>query len=364
MTSTLVIATPPKFRSVLGYGRQAYGHRGAAARPLALGEQGPPIGGDKGAGDPQTQARSGCRGMALTPEAAFAQRAFLFRGQSAAVIVYGHLQVTHSTTAAHFDFSSSRRILCGILQELPERLFDKYGVDMDKRGIARNVENDAVGGQSSFFLFDRGGDDVRRVGPHEMRMNAVGANSRRIKQVANVVIELTGLVMNRLDQGVRIAIALDCRHLIENTATSQYRRQWTAEFVRYSADERVAENLGFIVDRRLLGRLLLLEVLERDCGFLDHGFDVFSGGFDEPSGTAAELDGNGAIAQDLRHDELYQPCPVDERFKDYRALARAGRHHFCGLSRDLLRNSSAFCIAVLIRCRCHEHRADSQRDAP
>src|SRR5580704_4319014 len=194
MTSTLVIASPPKFRSILRYGRQTYSHRGAAIRPLALGEQGPPIGGDKGAGNPQTKAGSGRCGMTFTPVAAFAQRAFLFRGQSAAVIGYGHLQVTHPTTAAHFDFSSCRRIFCGVLQELPERLFDKYGVDMDKRGIARNVENDPMSGQSPFFLLDCGGDDVRRVGPHQLRLNTFGADSRRIEQIANVVIEVSGLV--------------------------------------------------------------------------------------------------------------------------------------------------------------------------
>ena len=156
--------------------------------------------------------------LTLPAEARFAQLFFLIRCKPASLIAHRENHVVILTTARDRDRGSSRRILRRVLQYLADGLLDQNGIHMDQRDVGLKVEGDPVRREPARFLLHGCVDDIGRVGPGQLWPNSLGADTGRVEQVPNLAVKLTGLIVDRFDQIVRLAIIQDGRHLVENAA--------------------------------------------------------------------------------------------------------------------------------------------------
>ena len=197
----------------------------------------------------------------------------------------------------------------------------------------------------ALLLLQRGADDVRWVAPHQLRTNAFGADPRGIEQIADFVVELTRLLVDRLDQLARLTVVLDCRKPLEHAATAEDGRERRAQLVRYAADQRVAQDFGLIVERRLLDRFLGLEMLESQRRFLEQCFDAPRRRVGVFGPAVAEIDGDGAITENLRIDDAHEPGAAAARIDQRRCRRRAARNELAACRRTSSGMAAWACIS-------------------
>jgi hypothetical protein len=131
---------------------------------------------------------------------------------------------------------------------------------------------------------------------------------------------------------------LDTRQPKQHAATADDGCERRAQLMRDAADQRIAQNLGAIVERRLLDRLLGLEVFERQRRLRKQRFYSSRRGCDRLAAAVAEIDPNGAIAENLRIDDAHQPGAPSARIDDGRGGRCFARDQRDRLPRHLIRD--------------------------
>jgi hypothetical protein len=105
------------------------------------------------------------------------------------------------------------RELCRVGDNLTKRLLDQNGIDVHQRQIAAEAQLHAAVGIAAAHAFDRGIDNVGRIGPVATRMQPLARDQRRIQQVLNVAVQPHGFVPDPAGQRRQARILGDSRHL-------------------------------------------------------------------------------------------------------------------------------------------------------
>ena len=144
--------------------------------------------------------------MALTSKRAPTELHLFIRSQARAFVGDGYDNLALLKTSRHGDRRSGRRVFGGVIENLLERLFYERGIHFEQRKIGREIEMDGVMSQPASLLTDGRVHNVHRISPFQSRPDTVRGDSGRIEEIVNVCVQLAGLVVNCLDEGVRSGV--------------------------------------------------------------------------------------------------------------------------------------------------------------
>src|SRR5665647_2229785 len=133
---------------------------------------------DKGIGDPQPQAgTAGGSGMAVAAHETVPYFRLFGGGQSAALVAHAEDHAVILRARRHRDAGAGIGVFHRIVEDLHQGLLHQHRIDMDERQIVREIEHDMPVGQPIAAALERRIDDVFRIGPFGMRLDAVAADA-------------------------------------------------------------------------------------------------------------------------------------------------------------------------------------------
>src|SRR5262245_30663926 len=143
---------------------------------------------DKGARDPEAEPRTARgRGMSLAT-CETVPNFCRFRGrQSGALVSDVDTQAVTVRSHGYFYRRPRFRILHGIVENLHQRLLNQNRIDVNQRQVRGYVNNDTPVRKAVAAALNRRVDDVGRLRPFDMRLDAVAADACSVEQVLDIV---------------------------------------------------------------------------------------------------------------------------------------------------------------------------------
>src|SRR6266436_8476485 len=165
-------------------------NRHTLVHALARCLNGPVIGSYESAGDPESQseARSHLHVTMTTKELLSKQRAVV-RVKTGTVVSDGNHELSQFEMATYVDGRFRRRIFCCVVENLPQRSLHQHRIYAQQNEFLRQRDLDGAAREAVAAALKRRIDEVGRLGPFELRLQAVAADARSVENILDFDIK-------------------------------------------------------------------------------------------------------------------------------------------------------------------------------
>ncbi len=196
---------------------------------------------------------------------------------------------------------------------------------MQQHELIGHIDLDRVLGKAVAAALQCRIDEVRRLRPFELHLQAVAADARSVQDVLDLHIEALRLVMDHHGERHQTRIGGDFGRGRQHRRGAEDRRQRRAQLVRHRSDQRFAELLGLGPHARIGDGAREPEPLQRGRRIVDHRHHAGSQ-IVETVGLAAEIDRDDAEIRGVDRDRTNQPGAAAAVIDDDSLRAPGVRH--------------------------------------
>src|SRR6266436_1635493 len=173
---------------------------------------GPVIGSYESAGDPESQseARSHLR-VTITTKELLSKQSLVCGVKAGALVSDRNHELSGFKVAAYVDGRFRRRIFRRVVENLSERSLHQYRIYAQQNEFLRKRDLDGAAREAVAAALKRRIDEVGRLGPFELRLQAVAADARSVENILDFDIKPLRFLMDQRRKLFQACIAGNLR---------------------------------------------------------------------------------------------------------------------------------------------------------